>query len=140
MTSSSSICPLLLFSQTSLSHKGLFLWSKTHENNRMERQGYIKKLHGFVRYNLLVFSFKYLQLCLIFIEKQNKATKSFLEKISGPFCIVLTAETTTAALQLFFLKTHKGSLRMSLNCICTVRFPKIQVPGTCRQVKIFLRG
>lgn len=73
-----------------LSHKGLFLSSKACENNYTERLGYIKKLCGFVRYNPLVFSFKYLQLWIIFIEKQNIATKSFLAKISGPFCIILS--------------------------------------------------
>jgi len=87
---SSSVCPLLPFSQTRLSHKGFFLWSETCENNHMERLGYIKMLCGFVRHNPLVFSFKYLQLWIIFIEKQNIATKSFLAKISGPFCIILS--------------------------------------------------
>lgn len=80
-------CPC---SQTRLSHKGLFLWSKTCANNHTERLGYIKKLCSFVRYNPLVFSFKYLQLWIIFIEKQNIATKSFSAKISGPFCIIVS--------------------------------------------------
>lgn len=87
---SSSVCTLLPCSQTRPSHKGLFLWSKTRENNHTERLGYIKKLCGFVRYDPLVFSFQYLQLWIVFIEKKNIATKSFLAKISGPFCIILS--------------------------------------------------
>lgn len=87
---SSSICPVLPFSQMRLSHKGLFLWSQRCENNHTESLGYIKKLCAFVKYNPLVFSFKYLQLWVIFIEKQSTATKSFLAEISGPSCTVLS--------------------------------------------------
>lgn len=86
----SSICPVLPFSQMRLSHKGPFLWSQRCENNHTERLGYIKKLCGFVKYNPLVFSFKYLQLWVIFIEKQSTATKSFLAEISGLPCTILS--------------------------------------------------
>lgn len=46
----------------------------------------------------------------MFIEKQNIATKSFLANISGPLWKILsvfTAETTTAALELIYLKKKK---------------------------------